>query len=128
MPPCHGTDTGCNITRRASGQTSLRCGLTRELDEPIKGAMQMTAELSAGAVSHTSTDWHSIPMEDSQRDCASASSTYRSGNEGRQVAQGASLATPAYPLVQRQIPCRETSDRKPREEHSRDRQSDMEGP
>ncbi len=63
MPPCHGTDTGCNITRRASGQTSLRCGLTRELDEPIKGAMQMTAELSAGAVSHTSTDWHSIPWK-----------------------------------------------------------------
>jgi RNA-directed DNA polymerase len=63
MPPCHGTDTGCHITRRASGQTSLRCGLTRELDEPIKGAMPMTAELSAGAVSHTSPDWHSIPWK-----------------------------------------------------------------
>jgi len=56
-------DTGCNITRRESGQTSLRCGWTRELDEPIKGAMQMTAESSAGAVSHTSTDWHSIPWQ-----------------------------------------------------------------
>ena len=56
-------DTGCNMTRRESGQTSLRCGLTRELDEPIEGAMQMTAEYSAGAVSHTSADWHSIPWK-----------------------------------------------------------------
>src|SRR5712692_2749253 len=56
-------DTGRNMTRRESGQTSLRCGLTRELDEPIEGAMQMTAEYSAGAVSHTSADWHSIPWK-----------------------------------------------------------------
>ena len=63
MPPCHGTDTGCNITRRASGQTSLRCGVTRALDEPIKEAMHMTADHSAGAVSHRSTDWHSSPWK-----------------------------------------------------------------
>ena len=63
MPSCNGTDTGCNITRRASELTSLRCGWTRALDEPIKGAMQMTAEPSAGAVSHISTDWHSIPWK-----------------------------------------------------------------
>src|SRR6266487_4046977 len=29
----------------------------------MKGALQMTAEPSAGAVSHTSTDWHSIPWK-----------------------------------------------------------------
>src|SRR5712691_4950116 len=63
MPSCNGMDTGCNMTRRESGQTSLRCGLTRELDEPIEGAMQMTADSSAGAVSHTSADWHSIPWK-----------------------------------------------------------------
>src|SRR6266436_9492761 len=63
MPSCKGADTGCHMTRRASGQTSLRCGWTRELGEPTQGAMQMTAELSAGAVSHTSTDWHSIPWK-----------------------------------------------------------------
>src|SRR4029434_9530228 len=62
-PSCSGTDTGCNITRRASGQTSLRCGWTRDLEEPIKGAMQMTADSSAGAVSHLSTDWHAIPWK-----------------------------------------------------------------
>ncbi len=31
MPSCSGMDTGCNITRRESGQTSLRCGRTRDL-------------------------------------------------------------------------------------------------
>ena len=62
-PSCNGTDTGCNITRRASELTSLRCGWTRALDEPIKGAMQMTAEPSAGAVSHLFTDWHSVPWK-----------------------------------------------------------------
>ncbi len=29
----------------------------------MKGALQMTAEFSAGAVSHTSTDWHAIPWK-----------------------------------------------------------------
>src|SRR5712692_7480843 len=61
MPSCNGMDTGCNMTRRASGQTSLRCGWTRARDEPIEGAMHMTADSSAGAVSHTSADWHSMP-------------------------------------------------------------------
>jgi len=29
----------------------------------MKGAMQMTADSSAGAVSHLSTDWHAIPWK-----------------------------------------------------------------
>ena len=29
----------------------------------MKGTLQMTAECSAGAVSHTSTDWHAIPWK-----------------------------------------------------------------
>src|SRR5439155_27072698 len=62
-PSCNGTDTDCDSTRRASELTSLRCGWTRALDKPIKGAMQMTAEPSAGAVSHILTDWHSIPWK-----------------------------------------------------------------
>jgi hypothetical protein len=62
-PSCNGTDTGGNIPRRASALTSLRCGWTRALDEPIKGAMQMTAEPSAGAVSHLCTDWHAVPWQ-----------------------------------------------------------------
>jgi len=39
-------------------------------------------------------------------------SAYRAGNEGRQMGQGASLATTADPLVWRQSSCRPTSDRK----------------
>jgi hypothetical protein len=47
MPPCNGEDTGCargtgNITRRASGQTSLRCLGTRTTEESIEKVLQMT--------------------------------------------------------------------------------------
>src|ERR1700722_11389512 len=34
MPGCNGRDTGCNITRRESGQTSSWSLLTREFAEP----------------------------------------------------------------------------------------------
>src|SRR5207237_392654 len=45
-PSCHGMDTGCDMTWRASELTSLRCGWTRDLEEPMQGAMQMMAESS----------------------------------------------------------------------------------
>jgi hypothetical protein len=46
MPPCNGVDTGCvqamgNITRRVSGQTSLRCLGTRTTEESIQKVLQM---------------------------------------------------------------------------------------
>ena len=46
MPPCNGVDTGCayhmgNITRRASGQTSLRCLGTRTTEESVQKVLQM---------------------------------------------------------------------------------------
>src|SRR6266699_3638589 len=44
--------------------------------------------------------------------CASATSAYRAGYEGRQMGQGASLATTADPLAQRQNDRRPTSDGK----------------
>ena len=44
-PPCSGTDTGCNITRRASGLTSLRCLGTRTMEESIQKVLQMTVAL-----------------------------------------------------------------------------------
>jgi hypothetical protein len=34
MPPCNGSDRGCNITLRESGQTSLWSLFTREFVEP----------------------------------------------------------------------------------------------
>ena len=42
MPPCNGVDTGCNMTRRASGQTSLRCLGTRTTEESVEKVLQMT--------------------------------------------------------------------------------------
>jgi len=50
-PSCHGMDTGCanclgNITRRASGQTSLRCLGTRTTEESVQKVLQMSVALS----------------------------------------------------------------------------------
>jgi hypothetical protein len=44
MPPCSGVDTGCarglgNMTRRASGLTSLRCLDTRTREESVQGSV-----------------------------------------------------------------------------------------
>src|SRR5713101_7963849 len=41
-PSCNGTDTGWNITRRASAQTSLRCLGTRTMEESIQKVLQMS--------------------------------------------------------------------------------------
>src|SRR2546423_3767218 len=42
------------------------------------------------------------------------------------MGQGESEASTLDPLVQRQSPCRTTSDREPRQEHPRSRQGDLE--
>jgi hypothetical protein len=50
-----------NITSRESGQTSIRrYFFTREFGKPTKETEQMTAALTAGAVSHTTLEWHAI--------------------------------------------------------------------
>jgi hypothetical protein len=46
MPPCNGTDRGCNITPRESGQTSLWSGVTREPGQRTPGG---DADMSAAA-------------------------------------------------------------------------------
>ena len=45
MPSCSETDTGCNITRRESGLTSLRCLGTRTTEESVKKVLQMSVAL-----------------------------------------------------------------------------------
>ena len=45
MPFCNGTDTGRNITRRASGLTSLRCLGTRITEESVEKVLQMAVDL-----------------------------------------------------------------------------------
>ena len=59
MPPCSGVDTGGarsvgNMTRRASGLTSLRCLDTRTREESVQKVLQMSV-----AWSH----WCSLPRE-----------------------------------------------------------------
>ena len=49
-PPCNGEDTGCascsgNMTRRESGQTSLRCLGTRTTEESTKKVWHMSVGL-----------------------------------------------------------------------------------
>ena len=46
MPSCNGTDTGCNITRRESELTSLRCLGTRTMEESTQKVLQMSVALS----------------------------------------------------------------------------------
>jgi hypothetical protein len=45
MPSCSEMDTGCNITRRESELTSLRCLGTRTTEESIQKVLQMSVAL-----------------------------------------------------------------------------------
>jgi RNA-directed DNA polymerase len=49
-----------NIAPRESGLTSLWSFITRELGQSIKETRQMTAGVTAGAVSHAAVEWHAI--------------------------------------------------------------------
>jgi len=75
----------------------------------------MTAETSAGAVSHEPVAWQAINWLKAHRGSASAPSAYREGDTGRQTQQGESFAAIAHPLAQRQSAGRATSDREPRQ-------------
>ena len=44
-PSWNGTDTGCNITRRESEQTSLRCLGTRTTEESVQKVLHMSVAL-----------------------------------------------------------------------------------
>ena len=49
-PSCHGTETGCawhagNLTRRESGQTSLRCLGPRTTEEAVEKVLHMLVDL-----------------------------------------------------------------------------------
>jgi RNA-directed DNA polymerase len=65
MLDCNGPDTDCNIIGRESGQTSDWSVNTRELGEPTKEMMQMSADTTepAGAVSHETDEWHDIDWD-----------------------------------------------------------------
>jgi len=56
--------TIANITPRESGQTSIGSFITREVGKPIKETKQMTAAITADAVSHNPLSWHAIDWQD----------------------------------------------------------------
>jgi hypothetical protein len=49
MPSCNGTETGGNITRRASELTSLRCLGTSTTEESVQQVWHMSVACSTGA-------------------------------------------------------------------------------
>ncbi len=64
-PPCNGTDRGCNIIPRESGQTSMRSFFTRELVEFLKGETQMDRKLCASL--DCASAWSEINWAEAER-------------------------------------------------------------
>lgn len=59
MPSCNGADTGCDITRRESEQTSARSFMARELDQSMNAGKQMTG---AGSSSQEMASFSGAPV------------------------------------------------------------------
>ena len=55
-----GVERNGDITPHESGQTSIWCLVTRELEKPTEEIRQMTAEKTAGAISGEEMNWHEI--------------------------------------------------------------------
>ena len=62
MSVCNGSDTGLNVTRSESEQTSIWCFLAREYGESLEMEKQMT-EQSADASIRAYSHWNQIPWE-----------------------------------------------------------------
>ena len=118
----HWPDRGLNVTSRESGQTSDWSFNTRKPTEPLErrkanddyAGMQSSDSLCASYRRGMAPD----RLGHMLRKRKEAASTHREGNTGRQVGEGESPPTSADPLVQRKSNCRQTSDRKPRQEHA----------
>lgn len=59
MPSCNRADTGCDITRRESEQTSARSFMARELDQSMNAGKQMTG---AGSSSQEMASFSGAPV------------------------------------------------------------------
>src|SRR6266550_2422607 len=79
----------------------------------------MTTAQAVGAVSGESGGMVRHRLAGHQPQRSPTPSAYRAGNEGKQMGQGASSATFADPLLQRQSSRRSTSDGKQRQENPR---------
>ena len=85
-PPCNGVDTGCNMTRRASGQTSLRCLGTSTREESTKKVWHMSVAL---------WHWCSLPLSLSARaSCPGMSHGAERGIDFRRVSCSQRVASP----------------------------------
>src|SRR6266849_5874863 len=101
---CNGADIGCvshidNITGRESGQTSLY-GASQQRTLLIgsrRKADDDSASCLCGLTRSGGMVRHRLASHQPQR--SPTPSAYRAGNEGKQMGQGASPATPADPLL-----------------------------
>lgn len=103
--------------------------MTRKPDQTTKKGKQMTEEPqegSTGAPFHDVTDWHAIDWESATHNVRRLQARIVKATKAKEMGQGESLATPLNPLVQRQSPCRATSDGKPGQTYPRSRQDYVE--
>ena len=80
-----GVEPNGNIIPRENGQTSIGSFFTREFDKLTKETKQMIAEVTAGAVSHTSIDWHAIDWQKVEENVRRLQARIVKGNTGRQM-------------------------------------------
>jgi hypothetical protein len=108
-----GVESCDDITPRESEQTSIRSLITRELEQPTKETKQMTAVATpAGAVPHGEVDWHAVDWRSVNVNVRRLQARIVKATQGKRWGRVKAAATPPDPLVFRQSPVRQTSDRK----------------
>jgi len=121
---------------RASELTSIGFLITKELGKPLKEVKQMTAETAeaieqmddctnAGATSHRMTQWHDIDWYRAQQNVKRLQARIVKATQEGKWGKVKALQRSTSPFVQRQSACRQTSDRKPGQEHPRSRPDDL---
>ena len=120
-----GVASADNMTPRESEQTSVWSFLTRKLDQRTQEARQMTANTFAGAAPHTEVNWHRTNWSAVHRNVRRLQARIVKATQEGRWGKVKALQHEAFPLVEWQSPCRETSDGKPRQEHPWSRQRDL---
>src|SRR6266851_10227518 len=92
---------------------------TRELDESAHEAKQMTTAQAVGAVSREAAEWYAIDWRAINRNVRRLQVRIVQATKASRSGQGASPATFADPLLQRQSSRRSTSDGKQWQENPR---------
>ena len=95
--PVMGTDRGCNITSRESGQTSIWSFFTREFIELLKG--ENANERETVCISRHCNVLGRNRLAKSTGVCQKAANAYRKGSKGRSLQQSKIAAMAADTLV-----------------------------